>query len=180
MVGSTWNFQELLSAVCFIPQNGKEVFFSKGKVPFSTTGYELEAVQESCSVKEIYRWKEDCFIHFMEKKTRRPREPSFSRKNQTKVVRKTEDDVPTIFTKEATPERGQKLAERVMCTNCRRSPWPHLSRTWSRRRWSSHWVQRVLNRGESVKSIEREGSSWSSWLRADAMHIQRSSPTYHR
>ena len=53
----------------------------------------LLAVQESFSVKEIYRWKEDRFVFFM-KKTKGPGIPSFSRENQTKVVRKTEDDVP--------------------------------------------------------------------------------------
>ena len=77
----------------FIPQNGREVFFSKGKVPFSMAGSLLRAVQESFSVKEIYRWKEDRFV-FFRKKTIGPRIPSFSRKNQTKMVRKTEDDVP--------------------------------------------------------------------------------------
>ena len=53
----------------------------------------LRAVQESFSVKEIYSWKEDRFVVFM-KETIGPRIPSFLRKNQTKVVRKTEDDVP--------------------------------------------------------------------------------------
>ena len=53
----------------------------------------LRAVQESFSVKELYRWKEDRFVFFM-KKTIGPRIPSFSRKNQTKMVRKTEHDVP--------------------------------------------------------------------------------------
>ena len=53
----------------------------------------LRAVQESFSVKEIYRWKEDRFVFFM-KNTIEPGIPSFSRENQTKVVRKTEDDVP--------------------------------------------------------------------------------------
>ena len=71
----------------------KRSFFSKGKVPFSMAGSLLRAVQESFSVKEIYRWKEDRFVFFM-KKTIGPRIPSFSRKNQTKMVRKTEDDVP--------------------------------------------------------------------------------------
>ena len=71
----------------------KRSFFSKGKVPFSMAGSLLRAVQESFSVREIYRWKEDRFVFFM-KKTIGPRMPSFSRKNQTKVVRKTEDDVP--------------------------------------------------------------------------------------
>ena len=71
----------------------KRSFFSKGKVPFSMAGSLLRAVQESFSVKEIYRWKEDRFVFFM-KKTIGPGIPSFSRENQTKVVRKTEDDVP--------------------------------------------------------------------------------------
>ena len=43
-------------------------------------------------MKEIYRWKEDRFVFFM-KKIIGPRITSSSRKNQTKVVRKTEDDV---------------------------------------------------------------------------------------
>ena len=71
----------------------KRSFFSNGKVPFSTAGSSLRAVQESCSVKEIYRWKEDRFVFFM-KKIIGPRISSFSRKNQTKVVRKNEHDVP--------------------------------------------------------------------------------------
>ena len=71
----------------------KRSVFSKGKVPFSMAGSLLRAVQESFSVKEIYRWKEDRFVFFM-KKTIGPKIPSFPRKNQTKVVRKTEDDVP--------------------------------------------------------------------------------------
>ena len=45
----------------------KRSFFSNGKVPFSTAGSSLRAVQESCSVKEIYRWKEDRFVFFMKK-----------------------------------------------------------------------------------------------------------------
>ena len=57
-------------------------------------GSSLRAVQESFSVK-VYRWKEDRFVFFMKKKTVRPWIPSFPRKkNQTKVVSKTEDDVP--------------------------------------------------------------------------------------
>ena len=88
----------------------KRSFFSKGKVPFSTTGSLLRAVQESCSEKEIYRWKEDRLVLFM-KKVIGPRISSFSRKNQTKVVRKTEDD--------ATPEQRP---ERVRCISRRRSP----------------------------------------------------------
>ena len=71
----------------------KRSFLSKGKVPFSLAGSLLRAVQESFSVEEIYRWKEDRFVFFM-KKTIGPRILSFSRKNQTKMVRKTEDDVP--------------------------------------------------------------------------------------
>ena len=48
----------------------KRSFFSWGKVPFSTAGSLLRAVQESCSVTEIYRWKEaDRFAFFMKKKT---------------------------------------------------------------------------------------------------------------
>ena len=43
----------------------KRSFFSKGKVPFSMAGSLLRAVQESFSVKEIYRWKEDRFVFFM-------------------------------------------------------------------------------------------------------------------
>ena len=43
-------------------------FFSKGKVPFSMAGSLLRAVQESFSVNEIYRWKEDRFVFFMKKK----------------------------------------------------------------------------------------------------------------
>ena len=56
----------------------KRSFFSKGKVPFSMAGSLLRAVQESFSVKEIYRWKEDRFVFFM-KKTIGPRIYSFSR-----------------------------------------------------------------------------------------------------
>ena len=70
---------------------------------------------------------------------------SFFRKNQTKVVRKTEDDgLPvTIFTEEATPE---KRPERVRCISRRRSIWPQLSRTWSR-----SWRSRIEF---SVRSIQ--------------------------
>ena len=39
----------------------------------------------------------------------------------------------TIFTREATPEQRP---ERVRCISHRRSPWPPLSCTWSRSRWS--------------------------------------------
>ena len=46
----------------------KRSFFSKGKVPFSMAGSLPRAVQESFSVKEIYRWKEDRFVFFYEKK----------------------------------------------------------------------------------------------------------------
>ena len=45
----------------------KRSFFSKGKVSFSMAGSLLRAVQESFSVKEIYRWKEDRFVFFMKK-----------------------------------------------------------------------------------------------------------------
>ena len=48
----------------------KRSFFSKGKVPFSMAGSLLRAVQESFSVKEIYRWKEDRLVFFYEKKKR--------------------------------------------------------------------------------------------------------------
>ena len=138
----------------------KRKLFGKGKIP------------ESCSVKEIYRWKEDCFVHFMKKLEGLGNLPF-----QEKIKQKWADNWRWRFSPRRPPGTGP---ERVMCTNCRRSPWPHLSRTWSRRRWSLHWVHRALNRGDSVKSIERDGRirSWSSWLRADA--TQCSSPTYHR
>ena len=45
----------------------KRSFFSKGKVSFSMAGSLLRVVQESFSVKEIYRWKEDRFVFFMKK-----------------------------------------------------------------------------------------------------------------
>ena len=41
----------------------------------------------------------------------------------------------------------------------RRSPWPHLSRTWSRSGWSSHWVQRALNRGDSGGRSSETGAA---------------------
>ena len=128
----------------------KRNLFGKGKVPFSTTGYELRAVKESCSVKEIYRWKEDCFVHFM-KKTRGPREPSFSRNNQTKLVRKTEDDV---FTKEATPERGQNVRCAPTTSSLALTAPRSLARGHAE---DDHRIE--FSVGDSVNSIERDGSS---------------------
>ena len=49
--------------------------------------------------------------------------------------------------------------ERVRCISRRRSPWPHLSRTWSRSRWSSHWVQRALHRGDSGGRSSETGAA---------------------
>ena len=49
--------------------------------------------------------------------------------------------------------------ERVRCISHRRSPWPHLSRTWSRSRWLSHWVQRALNRGDSGGRSSETGAA---------------------
>ena len=45
------------------------------------------------------------------------------------------------------------------CISRRRSPWPHLSRTWSRSGWSSHWVQRALNRGDSGGRSSETGTA---------------------
>ena len=46
-----------LLSLLYSPKWNSEKFFSKEKVPFSTTGYELRAVQESCIVKEIHLGK---------------------------------------------------------------------------------------------------------------------------
>ena len=124
------------------------------------TGYELRAVQESSSVEEIYRWKEDCSVHFMKKKLEGLRIPPFQEKIKQKVVRKTwRWPSLTIFHQEGHPGKGP---ERVRCTNCRRSPWPHLSRHVVTQKMiialssacaQSRW-QRAVDRVRRVQLIE--------------------------
>ena len=93
VVGSTWNFQESLSLAYFIPQNGKEVFLAKEKY-FSLWQALYFELFRNHSVWKKYTVGKRIVLSFLWKKTIGPRIPSFSRKNQTKVVRKAEDDVP--------------------------------------------------------------------------------------
>ena len=150
-------------ALCFIPQNGK-LFFSKERVPFSTTGYALRAVQESCSVKEIYRLKEDCFVYFMKKKTRGPGKPSFSRKKLNESGQNNwRWRSLTIFTKEASSAWGQNVwcaPAVVACLCCTLS---HVVKQKMTIALSSACVW-----GDSVQLIEWDGCSRLSWQRADA------------
>ena len=84
-----------------------------------------------------------------------PRIPSFSRKNRTKWSEKLKMTFLNHFHQGGHP--GAR-PERVRCISRRRSPWPHVSRTWSCSRWPSHWVQRALNQGDS--------GGWSSEMGA--------------
>ena len=92
-------------------------FFSKGKVPFSMAGSLLRAVQESFSVKEIYRWKEDRFVFFM-KKTIGPKIPSLSRKIKQKWSEKLKMTFLNHFHQGGHPGAGP---EGVRCISRRRS-----------------------------------------------------------
>ena len=87
----------------------KRSFFSKGKVPFSMAASLLRAVQESFSVKEIYRWKEDRFVFFMKKNYRAWDAFFFKKKSNKSGQKNWRWRSLTIFTKEATPEQGQNV-----------------------------------------------------------------------
>ena len=104
----------------------KRSFFSKGKSTFLYGRLFTSSCSRIIQCERNTPLERGSFCLFYEK-TKGPGIPSFSRENQTKVVRKTEDDVMMIFTKEATPEQGQNVwgASAAVARLDRTSlPWP--------------------------------------------------------
>ena len=138
------------------------------------------AVQESCSVEIYMAWKR-AVLPILCKQLEGIGTFLFKKQSNKSGQKNWRWRSLTIFTKEATPKRVQNLwgAPADRC-----SPWPHLSRTRSRRRWSSHGVKRAPNRGDSVRLIEQDGCGQLSWQRADPTTTlpagaQSSCSTYH-
>ena len=80
LVGSTWNFQEVLSSVCFIPQNGKEIFLAKKRYLSPGQAMDFGLFRNHAVWKKHTVGKRTVLSILWKKKTRGPREPSFSRK----------------------------------------------------------------------------------------------------
>ena len=109
MVGSTWNFQELLSLAYFIPQNGKEVFLAKEKYLSLWQALYFELFKNHSVWKKYTVGKRIVLSFFNEKNYRAWDTFLFKKKSNKSGQKNWRWRSLTIFTKEATLEQGQNV-----------------------------------------------------------------------